>query len=95
MRLLDHDGVTAKIGPRSPTTTWRHVKKDRFPPPVKSGGGRLMWPEGEIDAYILWRIALRDHTTSAECWSEWWRPKLTRKPLPNEKTRPDEGRVLF
>ena len=71
MRLLDLNAVTAKIGPRSKTKAWRGGREDLFPLPVKDGGENR-WLEDEIDAYVRWRIAIRDGTTKIERWSEWW-----------------------
>jgi predicted DNA-binding transcriptional regulator AlpA len=70
MRLLDHDGVNAKTGPRSKPQRWRDVKADKFPRPVKDGD-QNRWPETEIESYAAWRIAVRDGTTKAETWSAW------------------------
>ena len=68
--FLDHGQVRERVGKRSKTKTWRQVKNDEFPPPAQDGGINK-WPDDEIAAYIRWRIALRDGTTTK--WSAWWR----------------------
>ena len=77
MRLLDHEAVNAKVGPRSKAQRWRDWENDRFPPPTKDGD-RNRWPETEIDSYIRWRIAVRDGTTTITHWSEWWAAECAR-----------------
>jgi prophage regulatory protein len=59
MKLLDHEAVNAKAGPRSKCQRWRDVNAGTFPKPVKIGS-RLMWVEEEIDRWIEARIRARD-----------------------------------
>jgi prophage regulatory protein len=60
MRLLDHDGLTAKgVKPESKTQRWRLIKVGAFPKPIKCGA-RNCWLESEIDSWIAERVAERD-----------------------------------
>jgi predicted DNA-binding transcriptional regulator AlpA len=59
MKLLDHDAVNEKTGPRSKTQRWRDIRGGLFPRPVKVGS-RNLWPEDEVDAWIEARIRARD-----------------------------------
>lgn len=65
MRLLDHDGLTAKgVKPESKTQRWRLIKEGAFPRPLKSGSQNV-WLESEIDAWIAQRVAERDGAQGA------------------------------
>lgn len=64
MKLLDHDAVNAKTGPRSKTQRWRDINDGKFPAPVKVGS-RNLWPEEEIDRWIAERINERDNSVAA------------------------------
>jgi predicted DNA-binding transcriptional regulator AlpA len=59
MRLLDHDAVNERTGPRSKAQRWRDIQAGLFPRPVKVGS-RNLWPEDEVDAWIESRIRARD-----------------------------------
>lgn len=64
-RLLDDSGLKAKGISYSAPHRWRLIKAGRFPRPVKIGnGGRNVWVESEIDAYIEGKIAERDQEAS-------------------------------
>ena len=61
MQLLDREGLKAKGISYSAAHLWRLVKSQRFPRPAPIGdGGRNMWAESEIDAYIEGKIVERD-----------------------------------
>ena len=63
-RLLTHDDVNQKTGPRSKVQRWRDINKGKFPPPVKVGS-RNLWPEEDIDKWIAGRIRARDGKSEA------------------------------
>ncbi|MFN3641963.1 MAG: helix-turn-helix transcriptional regulator [Gemmobacter sp.] len=52
--------VRAKLGQRSRAAIYADLAADRLPRPIKLGG-RLYWPEDEIDAHLR---ALRDKAAS-------------------------------
>jgi prophage regulatory protein len=61
VQLLDYDGLKAKGIPYSRPHLWRLMKKD-FPRPVKlGGGGRNLWVEDEVDAYLARKLAERQN----------------------------------
>jgi predicted DNA-binding transcriptional regulator AlpA len=64
-RLLDHDAVNEKTGPRSKIQRWRDIRAGAFPKPVKVGS-RNLWPEDEIDNWIAERIRERDAALASE-----------------------------
>lgn len=50
-RYLTLTELRAKLGDRSRSAIYEDLKKGRLPQPVKLGG-RLYWPEGDIDAHL-------------------------------------------
>lgn len=63
LKLITVDGLAEKGIEYSPRHINRLVEQGKFPRPVKQGqgrGGRLAWPENEIDAYIAALISDRD-----------------------------------
>ena len=57
MRYLTLHDLRAKLGGRSRSAVYLDVAAGRLPQPVKLGG-RLLWPEPEVDAALA---ALRDN----------------------------------
>jgi len=55
-RYLTLTELRAKLGNRSRSAIYIDLKEGRLPQPVKLGG-RLYWPEGDVDA---WMRDLRD-----------------------------------
>jgi predicted DNA-binding transcriptional regulator AlpA len=43
--------LRAKLGNRSRSSVYNDLAADRLPKPLKLGG-RLLWPEGEVEAHI-------------------------------------------
>ena len=43
--------LRAKLGGRSRSAIYEDLKAGRLPQPVKLGG-RLYWPEGDVDAHL-------------------------------------------
>lgn len=43
--------LRAKLGDRSRSAIYDDLKKGRLPQPVKLGG-RLYWPEGDVEAHL-------------------------------------------
>lgn len=43
--------LRAKLGGRSRSAIYEDLKKGRLPQPMKLGG-RLYWPENDLDAYL-------------------------------------------
>lgn len=43
--------LRAKLGDRSRSAIYEDLKKGRLPQPVKLGG-RLYWPEGDVEAHL-------------------------------------------
>ena len=43
--------LRVKLGNRSRSATYLDVKAGRLPPPIKLGG-RIYWPEGDVDAHL-------------------------------------------
>jgi prophage regulatory protein len=43
--------LRAKLGNRSRSAIYLDLEAGRLPPPVKLGG-RLYWPEGDVDAHL-------------------------------------------
>jgi predicted DNA-binding transcriptional regulator AlpA len=72
LKFLDHDQVNERLGPRSREQRWRDIRDDAFPAPIKDGT-QNRWPDGEIESWARWRIAVRDGTTKITRWSEWWK----------------------
>lgn len=56
MRYLDLHALRAKLANRSRSAIYLDLQAGRLPQPVKLGG-RLLWPEHEIDVALA---ALRD-----------------------------------
>ena len=50
-RFLTLTELRAKLGNRSRSAVYEDLKKGRLPQPVKLGG-RLYWPEGDVDAHL-------------------------------------------
>lgn len=55
-RLLRLPEVRARTG-MGTTTVYRRMTEGTFPRPVEIGGGRVAWPETQIDAWIAAQIA--------------------------------------
>lgn len=51
MRYLTLAELSAKIGNRSRSAIYIDLQAGRLPQPIKLGG-RLYWPEGDIDAHL-------------------------------------------
>ncbi|MGP2492594.1 helix-turn-helix transcriptional regulator [Mesorhizobium sp. PUT5] len=61
MQLLDYAALKARGIRYSRPHLWRLMKAKEFPRPVKlGGGGRNLWVESEIDAYLQRKIAERN-----------------------------------
>jgi prophage regulatory protein len=43
--------LRAKLGGRSRSAIYLDFEASRLPPPIKLGG-RLYWPEGDVDAHL-------------------------------------------
>ena len=43
--------LRAKLGNRSRSAIYLDLKAGRLPKPIKLGG-RLLWPEGDVDAHL-------------------------------------------
>lgn len=50
-RFLTLTELRAKLGNRSRSAVYDDLKKGRLPQPVKLGG-RLYWPEGDVEAHL-------------------------------------------
>ena len=50
-RFLTFTELRAKLGNRSRSAIYSDLEAGRLPQPVKLGG-RLYWPEGEVDAHL-------------------------------------------
>lgn len=59
-KLLDAAAIRDRGINYSKSQRNRLIKAGRFPAPVKPGGGRALWVEREIDAYIQALINQRD-----------------------------------
>ena len=55
-RYLTLNELRAKLGGRSRSAIYVDIAEGRIPRPIKLGG-RLYWPEGDVDA---WMRGLRD-----------------------------------
>ena len=65
-RLIDLNGVKAKVGLSKPTI-YQKIRDEDFPPPVKLGAGmraRSAWVESEVDQWIASRMAARKRRAS-------------------------------
>ena len=51
MKYLTFTELRAKIGGRSRSAIYLDLAAGRLPQPVKLGG-KLYWPEGELDAHL-------------------------------------------
>lgn len=51
MKYLTLNELRAKLGNRSRSSIYNDLNAGRLPQPVKLGG-RLYWPEGELDAHL-------------------------------------------
>ncbi|MGX9352357.1 helix-turn-helix transcriptional regulator [Shimia sp. W99] len=51
MKYLNFSELRAKLGGRSRSAIYLDLEANRLPPPIKLGG-RLYWPEEEIDAHL-------------------------------------------
>ena len=51
MKYLTFTELRAKIGGRSRSAIYLDLSAGRLPQPVKLGG-KLYWPEGDIDAHL-------------------------------------------
>ncbi len=60
MRLIGDEGLREKGVRYSRPHRWRLIRAGLFPRPVKLSGGRNLWIESEVDAWINARIAERD-----------------------------------
>ena len=66
MKLLTIKQVALKVG-YSPSQIWRKVKDGSFIRPARLGANRVVWPEHEVDSWILDRIIERDtHSSQTE-----------------------------
>jgi predicted DNA-binding transcriptional regulator AlpA len=50
-RFLTLTELRAKLGNRSRSAIYLDLKAGRLPPPVKLGG-RLYWPEGDLEPHL-------------------------------------------
>ena len=57
-KYLTFRELRAKLGDRSRSAIYEDLKKGRLPQPLKLGG-RLYWPEGDLEAHLR---ALREET---------------------------------
>ena len=51
MKYLTLNELRAKLGNRSRSAVYIDIKTGRLPPPIKLGG-RIFWPEGDLDAHL-------------------------------------------
>ena len=51
MKYLTLKELSAKLGGRSRSAIYTDLDAGRLPQPVKLGG-RLYWPEGDVDAHL-------------------------------------------
>jgi len=51
MKYLTFTELRAKLGGRSRSSIYLDLEAGRLPQPVKLGG-RLYWPEGDVDAHL-------------------------------------------
>lgn len=58
MKYLTLNELRAKLGDRSRSAIYNDLNAGRLPQPVKLGG-RLYWPECELDAHLQ---SLREHS---------------------------------
>ncbi|MDG2407276.1 MAG: AlpA family phage regulatory protein [Paracoccaceae bacterium] len=54
MRYLSFNALRAKLGGRSRSAIYVDLEAGRLPKPIKLGG-KLYWPEQEIDDFLLSR----------------------------------------
>jgi predicted DNA-binding transcriptional regulator AlpA len=66
LTFLTHQDVNAKVGARSKSQRWRDVRNDVFPAPAKDGARNNRWSSEEIDAFLKWRLELRDRVTHSK-----------------------------
>lgn len=59
VRMLRWPEVQARIGV-SKVTAWRWRRAGMFPEPVRLGPHVVAWPEAEVDAWLLAKLAARD-----------------------------------
>jgi len=52
MKYLSFRDLRAKLGDRSRSAIYLDIEAKRLPTPIKLGG-RLYWPEAEIDDFLL------------------------------------------
>ena len=52
MRYLSFNALRAKLGGRSRSAIYVDLEAGRLPKPIKLGG-KLYWPEQEIDDFLL------------------------------------------
>lgn len=64
-RLIGVPAVREHVGRVSRTTIWRWTRTEGFPKPVTIGG-RHLWSEREVLAWIHRRLALRATTSDPE-----------------------------
>lgn len=51
MKYLTFTELRAKLGGRSRSAIYLDLEAGRLPQPIKLGG-RLYWPEGDVDAHL-------------------------------------------
>jgi prophage regulatory protein len=51
MKYLTFKELRAKLGGRSRSAIYLDLEAGRLPQPIKLGG-RLYWPEGDVDAHL-------------------------------------------
>ena len=51
MKYLTLKELSLKLGSRSRSSIYLDVKAGRLPKPMKLGG-RIYWPEGDVDAHL-------------------------------------------
>jgi prophage regulatory protein len=51
MKYLTLKELSLKLGSRSRSSIYLDVKAGRLPKPLKLGG-RIYWPEGDVDAHL-------------------------------------------
>jgi prophage regulatory protein len=64
MNVLDYAALRDRGIRYTKTHLWRLWTSGQFPKPTKIGGGRNVWLESEIDAYIKARLAARDQVAA-------------------------------
>jgi predicted DNA-binding transcriptional regulator AlpA len=73
--LLDIEAVCRFLGgektPLNPSTVYRGIRDGNFPAPVRVGLHVSRWLRSELESALAWRVAARNGTTRAECWSAW------------------------